>query len=353
MEKVILRSHNSYDGEKLKVILDNAFQELDFSIQNARVLIKPNLLIARSPDKAVTTHPTVIQAIAELLKKRGCTISVGDSPGFESTERVLRTSGIMDVIRQLGLTVSLFDRQITKRSQGVSPYKEFIFGEDPSDYDAVINVPKLKTHGMMVVTLGIKNTFGFIHAFHKAKWHLKAGQDRSLFASTLIDIHNLAKPALTILDGIVGMDGDGPSSGRPRNLGILGISRNAYCLDDCIERIIGLPNPAPVTERAIKHALLPKYEICGDTIHPIKDFVLSSTMKTDWNLPSVVKHLLKNTFIGKPRVKKNICKACSVCVKVCPAQAITLRDNRPFFDYQKCIRCYCCQELCPESAIIV
>ncbi len=89
----------------------------------------------------------------------------------------------------------------------------------------------------MGMTLGVKNTFGFINAFEKAKWHFRAGQDRLLFASMLIDIHNIVKPSLTVLDGIIGMDGDGPSSGRPRNLGILGISKNAFILDEYVEKL--------------------------------------------------------------------------------------------------------------------
>ena len=126
---------------------------------------------------------------------------------------------------------------------------------------------------MMGMTLGVKNTFGFIHAFEKAKWHFRAGQDRSLFASILIDIHRIVKPSVTILDGIIGMDGDGPSSGRPRNLGILGVSKNAFILDDCIEKLVHLPYPTPITHLAGKHGLLPDYEITGSNIPEIDDFL--------------------------------------------------------------------------------
>jgi uncharacterized protein (DUF362 family)/Pyruvate/2-oxoacid:ferredoxin oxidoreductase delta subunit len=314
-------------------------------------LIKPNLLISRTPEKAVTTHPAIIQALAELLKDHSCAITVGDSPGFGSTDKVLNISGIMDVINQLGLTISTFNDNIIKKTKGVSPYREFLFGDDPEKYDLVINVPKLKTHGMMGMTLGVKNTFGFIHAFEKSKWHLRAGQDRSLFASILIDIHRIVKPSVTILDGIIGMDGDGPSSGRPRNLGILGVSKNAFILDDCIEKIVHLPYPTPITHLAGKHGLLPDYEVIGSNIPKIDDFLMPNTMDTDWNIPDFTKRLLKNVFIKKPKIHKKMCKACGVCVKVCPANALSMEEKEPVFDYTRCIHCYCCQEMCPEGAV--
>jgi len=352
LEKVAIEACDTYDVKLLKTLLDSLFQKISFlPISNTKVLIKPNLLISKTPEKAVTTHPAIIQAIAELLKDHSCAISIGDSPGFGSTEKVLNISGIMDVIKQLGLTITTFSDSIIKKSDGISPYREFLFGDDPEKYDIVVNVPKLKTHGMMGMTLGVKNTFGFIHAFEKAKWHFRAGQDRSLFASILIDIHRIVKPSVTILDGIIGMDGDGPSSGRPRNLGILGASNNAFILDDCIEKLVHLPYPTPITHLAGKHGLLPDYEVIGSNIPKIDDFLMPNTMDTDWNIPLFAKRLLKNVFIKKPKIHKKMCKACGACVKVCPANALLMQEEGPVFDYARCIRCYCCQEMCPEGAI--
>ena len=352
MEKVAIEACDTYDVSLLKTLLNSMFQEISFlPISNAKVLIKPNLLTSRTPEQAVTTHPSIIQAVAELLKDYSCAISVGDSPGFGSTEKVLIISGIMDVIKQLGLSISTFNDNIIKKTNGISPYREFLFGDDPEKYDLVINVPKLKTHGMMGMTLGVKNTFGFIHAFEKAKWHFRAGQDRSLFASILIDIHTIVHPSLTILDGIIGMDGDGPSSGRPRNLGVLGVSKNAFILDDCIEKIVHLPYPTPINQLADKYGLLPDYEVIGSSKPSIDDFLLPNTMDTDWSMPHFAKRLLKNILIKKPKVRKKICKACGVCVRVCPAEALSMQGKEPVFDYTRCIRCYCCQEMCPEGAI--
>ncbi len=352
LEKVAIEGCYTYDTDLLKKLLSSMFQEIDFfPIKNARVLIKPNLLTSRTPEQAVTTHPIIIKAIAELLKDYSCYISVGDSPGFGSTNKVLISSGIMEIIKQLGLNIANFNNNIIKKINGISPYREFLFGDDPDQYDFVINVPKLKTHGMMGMTLGVKNTFGFIHSLEKAKWHLRAGQNRSLFASMLIDIHTIAHPHLTVLDGIVGMDGDGPSSGRPRKLGVLGVSKNAFALDDYIEKLTHLPFPTPINQLAFKHGMVPDYKVAGNNIPSIGEFLLPRSMDTDWSIPRFAKKLLKNVFTKKPKVRGNICKGCGICSKVCPAEALTVSDNKPCFDYSKCIRCYCCQEMCPEGAI--
>ena len=233
MEKVCIGSCREYEVRAIRELVEKGFEETGFEVRDAKVLIKPNLLGAKAPEKAVTTHPAVVRALAELLKDRGCSVHVGDSPGYESTERVLRVSGILAVMEEMGLRLARFDGRVTKRWNGVSPYKVFTLGEDPGSYDMVINVPKLKSHIMMGLTLGVKNTFGFIPSREKARWHLRAGRDRACFASVLVDIHNIVKPALTVLDGITGMDGDGPSSGRPRPFGILGVSRSAFAPRSC------------------------------------------------------------------------------------------------------------------------
>jgi len=168
---------------------------------------------------------------------------------------------------------------------------------------------------MMGLTLGVKNTFGFIHAFDKAKWHLRAGKDRDLFAKVLIDIHNIVSPHITVLDCIIGMDGDCPSNSRVRTWGILCRSKNALALDHYVEKMIDLPFMLPVTK--------------------IAD----------------IKTVLRNLFIKKPKLKKDAYKKCGICKRVCPASAIYFSEEHIEFDYKKCIRCYCCLEMCLNNAI--
>ncbi len=353
MEKVIIGSCADYDVVRIKDFLAKGFRESGFEIRGGRVLLKPNLLSGKAPGKAVTTHPAIIRALGELLLDAGCTVYVGDSPGYESTEKVLQLSGIMDVVKSIGLSVANFDGRIIKKNDGISPYKAFTFGEDPRLYDGIINLPKLKTHTMMGLTLGVKNTFGFIPSKEKARWHLRAGKDRLLFAAVLIDIHNLVKPSLTVLDGITGMDGQGPSSGRPRQLGMVAMSRDAYALDRAVEGIVGLSTPLPISEVAKEHGLLGDYDLVDFGAPPIEAFKMADEMDTDWPLPDFAKRILKNFFVRKPKLRKKLCKGCELCVNVCPAKALVMVGGLPSFDYKSCIRCYCCQEMCPEGSIRV
>lgn len=347
---------SEYAVTDIKAFLESSLSSIDLGKQlyRKKVLLKPNLVMGKAPHKAVNTHPKIVQAVAELLLERSCDVYIGDSPGYESTERALKASGIMEVADTLGLKVVPFNKTIRKKhTQSISPYRVFTLGEDPAIYDAIVNLPKLKTHGMMGLTLGVKNIFGFIHSFEKARWHLKAGQDRALFAAILIDIHRLVSPTVTILDGIVAMDRDGPSNGRARNAGIMALSTDAFALDHYMERILGLTSPLPITRKALEHDLVGVYEVHADGIPAIQDFEMPNLVDTDWALPAFVKKILKKIFVKKPRLKKDVCKGCAVCRAVCPAGAIALIEKNPRFDYKKCIRCYCCQEMCPEGAIVL
>jgi len=356
LKKVITGAFSGYDVGDIRAFLESSMDSIGLAGQmhHRKVLLKPNLVMGKAPHKAVNTHPAVVQAAAGLFLDRSCTVFIGDSPGFESTERALRLSGIMDVVEASGLNIASFNNPVTKRqADGMSPYQFFTLGEDPAAYDIIVNLPKLKTHGMMGLTLGVKNTFGFIHSFEKARWHLRAGQDRMLFASILIDIHRLVRPTITILDGIVGMDREGPSSGRARHVGIVAVSGDAFALDRSIERLIGLETPLPITRMALEHNLVGEYEVQADGVQPIGDFEIPQPVDTDWAVPAFIKKILKKIFVKKPRSKSGLCKGCGICCKVCPAGALAILEGKPVFDYSKCIRCYCCQEMCPEGAITI
>ncbi|HQM26113.1 MAG TPA: DUF362 domain-containing protein [Syntrophorhabdus sp.] len=356
MKKVISRMFGDYRVTDMKEFLEASLKSIGLTHQlhHKKILLKPNLVMGKAPHRAVNTHPEVVRAVAELLLDNQCSVSIGDSPGYESTERALKASGIMQVAEDLGLTIVPFNKPVKKRlADNISPYQFFTLGEDPALYGAVVNLPKLKTHGMMGLTLGVKNTFGFIHSLEKARWHLKAGQDRALFASILIDICRLVNPTVTILDGVLAMDRDGPSSGRARRVGVISISTDAFMLDHYIESILGLTSPLPVTRKALEHNLVEEYEVQADAIPEIEDFEMPGLTDTDWTMPAFVKRILKKIFVKKPRLRKKLCKSCSVCCKVCPAEAIELVEKYPVFHYDRCIRCYCCQEMCPEGAIFL
>lgn len=283
MSKIVAGRCDGYDPAELRRFLDRAFAEVSLVPTRGKVLLKPNLLSGKSPRKAVNTHPQLVKVLGEIFLEKSCDVYVGDSPGYESTQKALKNSGIMEIVLELGLKIKTFDERVIKESHGISPYHEFVLGEDPAAFDLIINMPKLKTHAMMGLTLGVKNTFGFVPRFEKARWHLKAGREAMLFAGILIDIYRLVNPTVTVLDGILAMDGNGPSSGRPREVGIIAVSRDALALDAFIESCLALPSPLPLMRLALEKGLVEEAEVVDLGMPPIRDFILPKTMDTGWN----------------------------------------------------------------------
>jgi uncharacterized protein (DUF362 family)/NAD-dependent dihydropyrimidine dehydrogenase PreA subunit len=353
MAKIIVGRCDKYDVAGLSDFVASSLAEIGLSFSNCRVLLKPNLVSGKAPGKAVNTHPLLVRAVAEVLLERDCRVFVGDSPGYESTEKALEKSGIMDVIRRLHLDVASFNRRVTKLNRGVSPYRELCLGEDPLDYDVVINLPKLKTHMMMGLTAGVKNCFGFVPHLDKAKWHLRCGADKNLFASLLIDVHAVVKPTVTILDGVIAMDTNGPSHGRPRDIGLLAVSDDALCLDAHLESMLSIPHPLPITVIAREKGLLHDLTVTDKGAPKIADFRMPSTLADDFSLPLLVKETAKIFLTKKPKCNRRKCTLCRTCLDVCPAGALTASDQGLVFDYKRCIKCYCCAEMCPAGAITV
>jgi uncharacterized protein (DUF362 family)/NAD-dependent dihydropyrimidine dehydrogenase PreA subunit len=353
MSKIVAGTCATYDPLLLKEFFLRALAETGIFPDRWKVLLKPNLLSGKPPKKAVNTHPLFVQAIAEILVEKGCTVFVGDSPGYESTERALEKSGMAAVMRKLGLKPALFKGRVVKANAGVSPYRELVLGEDPLEYDLVVNMPKLKTHVMMGLTAGVKNTFGFVPSLDKAKWHLRCGTDKRLFASLLIDIHRTVKPALTLLDGIVAMDGDGPAHGRPRELGLIAASDDALSLDAFIERNLSIRSPLPVSSLCAEKGLLKEAVLVDLGVPRVRDFVMPAAVEVDWNLPPLVRETVRHMFTRKPKRDAPRCTLCRTCINVCPTTALHMEEDVVSFDYRACIRCYCCHEMCPTGAIAV
>lgn len=323
-----------------------------------RVLLKPNLLLAKHPDRCVTTHPAVVKAVAQLVQEAGGIPAIGDSPAVGSLRRVATEAGVREVADELGCPLVEFkEATLVKAGEGYT-FRRFELAKAVLEADVVINLPKVKTHSMMLLTLGVKNTFGCIPGMRKAHWHLKAGIDHSYFAGMLAELCQIVKPALTIADGIMAMEGEGPGNGDPRPLGLILAGGNPFALDTIICQIIGVPpEQVPTIQAARQRGFAetnPKHiEILGQRIEDVRvaPFRLPARFDVQWNLPGFVKRPLKNIFIPKPIVKGDLCKVCGACAEVCPPQAISLSDKEVLIDYRKCIRCYCCQEVCPEGAV--
>jgi uncharacterized protein (DUF362 family)/Pyruvate/2-oxoacid:ferredoxin oxidoreductase delta subunit len=327
----------------------------------SRVLVKPNILMAIEPEKGITTHPLVVRAVIKILKEINCRIIVGDGPSvwgnqIENIGQVYSATGVKKVCEEEGVPLIEFSKRRW--------IKKFPLAAVLDECDYLVNVPKFKTHGLTFLTGAVKNLFGLVPGTYKTELHKKFF-DKEDFSAMLVDILQETKPALTIVDGIVAMEGDGPgTSGKLRDLNLLLAGADAVALDSVMALIMGLkPLDVPTTREAAKRGLgkadIDSIEILGIKLEEVRGrpFLLpaASVIK---KIPQPVVKLAAKLIRYYPVVDRNRCTACEACVKACPEKIIRMkkRGQTPFkgrivIEYSKCIACFCCQECCPSSAI--
>ncbi len=323
-----------------------------------RVLIKPNLLKASPPVDAVTTHPEIIRATIRLVREAGAEALVGDSPGFGELRRVCEKSGVMDVIEDEGATLAELDEAMQVKSR--HRFRRFDIARAVHEADVVINLPKFKTHGMMTITGAVKNLFGCIPGKRKIQWHFKAGVNRDAFARMLVELCSLIGPRLTIMDAVVGMEGNGPGSGDPREVGLVLAGRDPVALDVVSGRIIGV-DPSllyivrAAAEAGVGETQLDRIQIHGEALADVtvKGYRLPPQEHLEWPLPEWVRMMLKDALTTRPVINHARCVRCGICQGHCPQGAINDAKKRLKIRYRDCIRCFCCQEFCPRGAISV
>jgi uncharacterized protein (DUF362 family)/Pyruvate/2-oxoacid:ferredoxin oxidoreductase delta subunit len=322
-----------------------------------RVLIKPNLLYGKNPEKAVTTHPSIVKGVVQIVREAGGIPSIGDSPSIGSLTRAAEKAGIKRVADEMNCPLVEFDQPVLPKERGGRFFRQLEIDRTVLEADVVINLPKWKTHAQMLLTLGVKNLFGCIPGPKKALWHLKAGDDRKRFAQMLVDLYQIIQPSLTILDGIVGMEGNGPGSGDPIPMGLILASRDALNLDQVVCDLIGISRDSLLTNRVAFTDGIGRdwIEIVGEPIDEVKipHFSLPNLTELGWGLPGFLKRALKNALTSKPAVAEELCEACDRCEEICPPKALKRKGEELVFDYGECIRCFCCLEVCPAGAISI
>jgi len=351
MQRVILRKAEYNYGTLRKVffgIMDGLGGK-DIA-PGCRVVIKPNLLSPAPPEKAIVTHPLVVRAAAEYVIERGAFPVISDSPAMGSFEKVLKVSGIKDELKGLNVEYREFKKSVTVNAG--APFKTIAIAADALNCDAMINLPKLKTHTQMLLTLGVKNLFGCVVGLSKPEWHLRTGIDREMFARLLVHIYKTVAPSFTVLDGILAMEGQGPGrSGVPRQVGFLMGSNDAVALDAVVCRILGMSPAELLTCKVAKEMGLSAEDAAIDGDLPvIGDFKIPAAGSLIFG-PKPLHGTMRRHFVQRPENDKALCTLCGECWKYCPAKAISLKGRKIEFDYDKCIRCYCCIEVCPQGAL--
>ncbi|MCX6003951.1 MAG: DUF362 domain-containing protein, partial [Chloroflexi bacterium] len=262
--KVAVIRCDTYDEDQVLKAIKRGIDLLGgisvFAKPGERIVMKPNILIGTDPDKGVTTHPAVFRAVGKLLKEAGASVYYGDSPGFGKSEPNLRRSGLKQVGDELGFILSDFDSGRPVSHKDALLVKKFVIANGVLDSDGLVSLPKLKTHGLVRFTGAVKNQFGCVPGLLKSQYHVKL-PDPYDFATMLVDLNTLIKSRLYVMDGVMAMEGNGPRSGKLKQLSVLLLSIDPVALDATACRIIDLNPEIVPTFRPGEKAGLGTYHI--------------------------------------------------------------------------------------------
>lgn len=342
------------------------FGGLDWVRPGMKVALKINLVSGGRPDSAVATHPALVSALCRLLTARGAQVRVGDSPGGVYTAAYIghfyATSG-MTAVEETGARLN---RDLSQREASFPAGKvlrSFQYTAWLDWADAVIDVCKLKTHGMMGMTCAVKNLFGVVPGTRKTEYHFRY-PDPGDFADMLVDLNDFVRPRLSVCDAVVAMEGNGPTQGTPRPIGCLLAAADPNALDLVCAHLMGLtPAQVPTLQAACQRGLIPSslqdlaffgnpdaFQQKDFQVAPIPASLLfRDTLRGRWG--NAFSTVAARCLTAKPKLHTGRCTGCGQCARICPARAITLRSGKPVINRSACIRCFCCQEFCPQGAM--
>ena len=329
---------------------------------NDRVLIKPNLLSASAPDRAITTHPAVVKAVVREIQAAGGIPIIADSPGGPFDRRFLElvygVTGMSAVSKETGAALNVDTGSFEASNPDGRLVKRLDLMGVLNDVDTVITLPKMKTHVLTQFTGATKILFGVVPGLTKPVYHMKF-QDVWRFSDMLLDILCYVKPSLSIMDAVVGLEGDGPGAhGTPMKVGLILAGSDSVALDVVASAIAGMdPLDVPIIRRAAERGLtsgrLSDVNVAGVRIEDVR-VAFKRPSQAGGIMGAVLRlPVIRSSFLGlfaQYPAANDRCVRCGVCVKSCPMKAITIGDIARM-DLRKCIRCYCCHELCPHGAV--
>ena len=343
---------------------------LDFVQPGMRVAVKVNLVTAMKPDTAAVVHPSVVCALVRLLREKGAAeVVVGDSPGGVYSAGYLKlvydVCGLRGAVEKAGGKLNDDFTQMQAEYPEAVQAKQFPYTAYLAKADAVIDLCKLKTHGMMGLSCAVKNLFGVIPGTIKPEFHYHYPKADD-FADMLVDLYEYVKPRLCICDAVVGMEGNGPTQGTPRKIGCLLAAKSGHALDLVAAQLIGLGvNDIPTLAAAQKRGLIPAeagaLRVQGDPARfTVSDYqTVPSQSNVFFNIfgsgpiGKAVNFVVGRILTPFPKLSPAACVGCKKCAGICPAKAITMVRGKPKIDRGKCIHCFCCQEFCPKGAMQV
>lgn len=372
MKKLVVLSCEDYKIENVMPCVEQIFDKfggVETFLKNGKnIFLKVNMVTDMVPERQGTTHPAIVECLARRLVEAGANVVVGDSSGGPFTHtfmsNVYRVTGMVDACKFSGAKLNdNFDYSLVDIGGKVNKRQEII--DVFLNADAVINVCKLKTHGFTGYSCAVKNLYGLIPGLIKAEVHSKY-PELDDFCDNLIDIERFAsnKILMHVVDGVFGMEGEGPTNGTPRFIGKIIASDDAYLADTASVRIFDDPSKMPLLNKAVERGLLDvdfganavDFSDCDAAY--IEDFKRVTILSTTFNKRGFLRRFLRKEWVTrKPIIKKHECRGCEKCFRHCPRGAIEMKidskiqKKRAYIHAEKCIRCYCCQELCPFNAV--
>lgn len=341
-----------YRDDSMDAVVENILENTDLEFGGKTVLVKPNMAAQTKVEKAATTHPVLIKAVVKALKRRGAKkIMVGDNPGataFGINEKCARVTGILDAAGGHYVNLMKHPRDVEINSEHldhVNMSSEFF------DCDYYINLPKLKGHAHAYMTGAVKNLYGMCVGGEKARLHV-IGKNPRVFAEVLCDVFSSRTPDLHIMDAVIGMEGNGPTNGTPRDVGKIAASTNAFALDAvCAKMVKYNINRVKTLEvgkdRGLWSGDPDSIEVIGE-LPNIKRFKPPRT----FGAYAIFGQIISPFNSCLPRIHEDKCIKCGLCAKQCPVDACThVKGEYPQINKEECIKCYCCQEFCPADAI--
>ena len=365
MSKVIIQECKDYSLDNLILKLNDGLDKLggwsEFVHHGDTVLLKINLIGPKTPESAAVTHCELTRALVKILKSKGCNVWIGDSSGgaiagIAPTVQSFKVAGFEKIAIEEDILIKNFDSEGVVEVHPKSKYNDKMYLAKPIfDADVVINLPKLKTHSAAIYTGALKNVFGCIPGLRKAKYH-KDAPNQGDFGEIIADIHEAAKFHLHIMDGIISMQGEGPTAGDVYQAYKLIISKDPVALDVVAMNMLGMDvQDVPIVDTAIKRGIgignLDDILIDGDyrTIPKLQNYKLPKKFRSTKKRNSAAVIKVIDFLKTRPVVNMKKCKNCNMCVESCPVEAIN-KDSKKI-DYKECIECMCCHELCIHKAV--
>ena len=358
--KVRMQACTDYTPQSCRSALEAVVGDLSWVQPGMRIGIKANLVSAMAPETAAITHPVLLAELTRMLREKGASVVIGDSPGglynAAVLDRVYHVCGLKAAEAagaELNHDFSVKEGQFPEGDE----LRSFSYTAWLENCDAIINFCKLKTHGMMVMTGAVKNFFGTIPGTMKPEYHFRF-PDPMRFASMLVDLQLFWKPRLHIMDAVEIMEGNGPTAGKPRHMGLLLAAEDPFALDDVCAKLMGLEPKQVLTQRsAMERGLVPAYETDENwqqfrvepELPPARSILFRSLLPG--KAGEVLGRAIQRLMSTRPVLSPQKCIGCGKCAGICPADAIIMVQKKPKFRRNRCISCFCCQEFCPAGAL--